>query len=289
VGVLLTDTLQYAFTDEVATTFLSAFVEAMAPTGLALTLLTSAERDDAVPARDIAIDGAMVYSCHPESAARDWLLRRKLPLVFVDQEPAAGIASVNVDDRGGARAAAQHVIDLGHRRIGIINVALDGPTGIVEHPMDARLGYPQRQRLVGWLDALDEAGIKPIVVHVHRNEEEEATQAARTLLAGQEPISAVLCFSDVLALGVLRAAEGLGLAVPSDVSVVEFDDSPVAHRAHPPLTTVRQDLAAKGRLAASALTAAIERDPSRPKARARHVTVPTEVIVRQSTASVPRV
>ena len=129
VGVLLTDLLYEAFTDEVATAFLAAVVEELAPTGLALTLLTSSDRDDVVPARDVALDGAVIYSCRPESDARDWLIRRRLPLVFVDQDPAEQTSTINVDDRGGARAAAEHLVALGHRRIAIVIRTIDGPGG----------------------------------------------------------------------------------------------------------------------------------------------------------------
>jgi DNA-binding LacI/PurR family transcriptional regulator len=288
VGVLLTDSLQYAFSDEVATSFLGAFVEELAPTGLALTLLTSNERDDLVPARDAAMDGALVYSCRVESPARDWLMRRKLPLVFVDQDPISHIASVNVDDRSGAQAAARHLVDLGHRRIAILTLAIDEPPGIVTDALASTRAHPQRQRMLGWLDAMDTAGIHPtVVVQAQSNDEDDAIEAARSLLAAEAPPSAVLCFSDVLALGVLRVAEDLGLAVPHDLSVVGFDDSPIAHRARPTLTTVRQDVATKGRLAAAALVTAIEQARSGSKSRARHLTLPTELIVRQSTERPP--
>jgi DNA-binding LacI/PurR family transcriptional regulator len=100
----------------------------------------------------------------------------------------------------------------------------------------------------------------------------------------------VLCFSDVLALGVMRVASELGLAVPGHLSVVGFDDSPAAHRSTPRLTTVRQDVAAKGRLAAEAVIGAIDAAASgSTPARARHRVLPTELIVRDSTArSEPR-
>jgi DNA-binding LacI/PurR family transcriptional regulator len=97
----------------------------------------------------------------------------------------------------------------------------------------------------------------------------------------------VLCFSDVLGLGVVRAAQALGLDVPADLSVVGFDDSPVAGRTTPKLTTVRQDVVTKGRLAATALTAAIAGAQSGSRGRARHVTLPTELVVRGSTATAP--
>ena len=279
VGVLLTDSLQHAFTDEVATAFLGAIVEGLAPTGLALTLLTSNGRDDVVPARDVAIDGAVVYSCDVESTARDWLLRRQLPLVFVDQDPVSGISSVNVDDRGGARTAAQHLVDLGHRRVGIVNAVVDGATGIVEDPLADARGHPPRQRMLGWLDALQGAGIAPIVAQTASGGTDHADEVARALLALEPRPTAVLCFSDVLALEVIRVARELGMTVPDDLSVIGFDDSPAAQHSEPALTTVRQDIAAKGRLASDALTAAIEQrkvrragegPPPGPADRARH-------------------
>ncbi|MGH9244807.1 MAG: LacI family DNA-binding transcriptional regulator [Acidimicrobiales bacterium] len=288
IGVLLTDSLPYAFTDEVATRFLAGVVEELAPTGLALTLLTSNGQGDVIPARDVAIDGALVYSCRAISPARDWLIRRKLPLVFIDQDPVPGIPSINIDDRGGARAAAQHLVGLGHRRVGIVTLAIDGPLGIVTDARAEAEGHPQRQRIQGWLEALDADAIEPTVVQARSNSDDEAEEAARLLFADPDRPTAVLCFSDVLALGVIRIAEELGLAVPDDLSVVGYDDSPFARTRKPALTTVRQDVVAKGHLAAAALTTAIERARSNSKGRVRHHILPTELVVRQSTSKAPR-
>jgi DNA-binding LacI/PurR family transcriptional regulator len=284
VGVLLTDSLQYAFTDEVATSLLGSVADELAPTGLALTLLTANDRDGVASARDVAIDGALVYSCRPESPARDWLLRRQLPVVFVDQDPVPGIPSVNVDDRSGARAAARHLIELGHRRIGIVTLTIDGEARVVDDPLADAEGHPQRERMRGWLDALVEAGIRPVVVQARGNGDDAARTAARMLLTLHKRPTAILCFSDVLAVGVIRAARELRLTVPDQLSVVGFDDSAVARHSEPPLTTVRQDVAAKGRLAAAALTDAIVRARSGRSGRARHLTLPTELVPRQSTA-----
>jgi DNA-binding LacI/PurR family transcriptional regulator len=288
VGVLLTDSLEYAFTDEVATGFLAAVASELAETGFALTLLTSNESaDDVIPARDVAIDGALIYSCRADSVSRQWLFRRKLPLVMVDQDPLAGVPSVNVDDRTGARAAAQHVVDLGHRRVAIVSMAIEGETGILTNAVATVEGHPTRQRLLGWLDVLQSAGIDPPIARAAGNTEHEALEAAHLVLDGTERPTAILCFSDVLALGAIRCAEELGLAVPGDLSVVGFDDSPVARRARPPLTTVHQDVPAKGRLAASALVTAIAQARDGTKRRARHQLVPTELVVRGSTAPPP--
>ncbi len=205
--------------------------------------------------------------------------------MFVDQEPMVGISSVNVDDRDGARAAAQHLVGLGHRRIGIVNTVVEGAVGIVDDPLADARGHPPRQRILGWLDGL--AGIVPTVVQTESGTPDDATTAATTLLAVEPRPTAVLCFSDVLALGIVRVARSLGLSVPGDISVVGFDDSPVARHSDPPLTTVRQDVGAKGRLAAAALTAAIEHARSGTLGRVRHHVLPTELVVRGSTAVVP--
>jgi DNA-binding LacI/PurR family transcriptional regulator len=284
VGVMLTDSLQFAFTDEVATAFLGAIVDGLAPTGLALTLLTSDGHPDVVPARDVAIDGAVLYSCHVKSEARDWLLRRQLPLVFVDQDPVPGISSVNVDDRGGARAAAEHLVDLGHRQIGIVNAVVDGNGGIVDDPLAELNAHPPRERMLGWLDALNAAGIDPTVVQTRNDSPASGFDAARLILGVRPRPTAVLCFSDVLALEVMRVARGLDLSVPTDLSVIGFDDTAAAQHSEPPLTTVRQDIVAKGRLTAEALTAAINSAKVGRPNKVRHRILPTELIIRASTS-----
>jgi DNA-binding LacI/PurR family transcriptional regulator len=144
--------------------------------------------------------------------------------------------------------------------------------------------YVGRERLLGYLDALEPAGITPVVYRQLGNDDEEARVAARDLLAGEDRPTGVLCYSDVLAHGVVRAAEDLGLRVPEDVSVVGFDDSPLASRVRPALTTVRQDVAGKGRAAAAALTAAIEATRTGAPGPTDHVVLPTELVVRDSTA-----
>lgn len=289
VGVLLTDSLTPAFTDEVAAEFLGAIAAELAPTGLALTLLTSSGREDVIPARDVAIDGALVYSCETDSTAVDWLVRRRLPLVFVDQEPAAGFTYINIDDRAAARAVAQHVVDLGHRRIAIVTASLLGPHGVLADPEPIASSYVARQRMRGWLDALNPVGAEAVMIQQPYSEFSAGFDSARIILASKDPVTAILCLSDVMARGVVEGAQSLGLRVPDDVSVAGFDDSPVASRMRPTLTTVRQDVAAKGRAAASALIEAIarSRDGSTPKGE--HVLLATETVIRESTGPVRHV
>lgn len=284
VGVLLTDSLGIAFTDEVAALFLGAIATELAPTGFALTLLSAAVTEHGIPARDVPMDGALVYSCTAESPALGWLHRRRLPLVYVDQVPVVDIDSVNVDDRAGAALAAQHLVDLGHRRVGIVTANIDGPAGIVEDPLGAATNHVSRERMRGWMAALGAAGIRPTVVQQLRSGDEGGRDGARTLLSADPRPTAILCFSDATAYGVMQVADEFGLVVPRDLSVVGFDDNPLAQRVQPPLTTVRQDVTAKGREAAAALTAAIERGRAGTTAPARHLLLPTELVVRKSTA-----
>lgn len=286
IGVLLTDSLRYAFADEVAAEFLGAIAEELAPTGLALTLLTSSTSTERMPARDVPMDGSLVYSCDDRSAAVAWLIRRRLPLVLVDQEPRPGYASVNIDDRGGARKAAQHLVDLGHRRISIVTYSVSGAEGVLDDPRGQAGSFVGRQRMAGWLDALDAAGIRPTVVQLRKVTEELDEELAMLLLDGPERPTAVLCVSDVTAFRVVDAAASRGLSVPEQLSVVGFDDSPLANRMRPQLTTVRQDTRTKGRKAATALLTAIERAKAGTVARVRSVTLPTELVVRGSTAPV---
>ncbi|MEV6599498.1 LacI family DNA-binding transcriptional regulator [Actinoplanes sp. NPDC051346] len=287
VGILLTDSLRYAFTDPVAGGFLGAIAEELAPTGLAITLLTSSASADLVPARDVAIDGALVYSCDPTSSAVSWLRRRGLPIVYVDQDPADDVPTVNIADRDGARAAAQHLLDLGHRRIAIVMKGHHGQHGFVTDPDDIVEGHASRQRRLGWFDVLRPAGIKPVVLCHPFDQTDHVRRDARTLLSRSERPTAVLCFSDATAVGVLLAADDLGLRVPHELSVVGFDDGPLATRLTPALTTVRQDVEEKGRVAAAALTEAIRRSRTGGTGPVSHVRLPATLVIRDSTGPAP--
>ena len=289
VGLLLSDSLSYALTDAVAVAFVAAIAEHLGPTGRALTLLTSNSHEQFMSARDVAMDGALVYSCIPDSEGVRWLLRRGLPLVFVDDDPNRAHASVNIDDRGGARAAAEHLVGLGHRQVAIATTGFGGAFGLVDDLLTAASSATERERLRGWVDGLTAAGVQPVTIRVpHTRPTENGLEAGQQLFARSSRPTAVLCFSDAVASGVVRAAEAAGLRVPHDVSVVGFDDSPVAQEVRPALTTVRQDVAAKGREAAAALITAIDAARAgRPAKRPKRVRLTTELVVRESTAPPP--
>ncbi len=278
VGILLSPSLRYAFTDEFSAVFLSAIAEELARSGLALTLLPPEGAGVVIPTRDVAMDGAIVYSCRLGADGLEQLHRRRLPLVHVDQPYDPAAISVNVEDADGARAAAQHLVDLGHRHVGLLVV--DGGD------LDLDLGEGSHgDRIRGWRAALDPAGVETTTITAPVSSEDEGADAVRALLAGPDLPTALLCFSDALAAGAVHAAQESGLRVPDDLSVVGFDDSPLARRVRPQLTTVRQDAAAKGRTAAAALVEAIARRRAGAEPEITHVVLPTELVIRDSTAT----
>jgi DNA-binding LacI/PurR family transcriptional regulator len=276
VGLLLNGALGEAFEDQVSAEFVGSVADELARRGLALTVLTPPRDDTYVPARDVAIDGALVYTCEPGSAGVDWLGRRALPVVAVDQDLGDDVPGVRVDDRDGGRQGARHLLELGHRKIAIMAIGSAGARA-----GDASESYPSRERLAGWREALDEAGVEPVVVLAPFQPADAALDVARELLANHD-VTAVLCFSDVFARAVVQAAEALGRKVPDDLSVVGYDDSPLSATSRPALTTVRQDITAKGRLAAGMLVDVIDGKP------AQSQLLPVTLVVRDSTGPAPK-
>mgnify|MGYP001611807814 CR=1 FL=1 len=291
IGVLWSGRLRNTLSDEISANFLGAIADELTPDGLALTLLPSVVSGQVIPVRDVAMDGAIAYSCPPDLPALRMLERRKLPLVYVDMPPRRGKTVVTIDDRGGARLAARHLVDLGHRRIAVVSSALSSETGVVSlslgQAITVRRSQVVDQRLLGWHDELHAAGIQPVLVS-QPDVFSDARPAVREVLASADRPTAVLCMTDVVARDVAAAAQELGLSVPEDLSVVGFDDNPLAARTHPRLTTIAQDVSAKGRAAAGALRQAMAhaRDENQPTPSSQ--CLPVRLVVRESTAVLRR-
>jgi LacI family transcriptional regulator len=215
-------------------------------------------------------DGAILLLPEETNAELVALQRQGFPFVVADPRVPLeeGIASVSAANATGAKAATEHLLTLGHRRIG----AITGPVGMVATE-DRRNGYHA---------ALVAAGVVPDPsLEVPSNWQiEGGAEAALTLLHRPDRPTAVFAFNDNVAAGTMRAARKLGLRVPEDLSVVGFDDVEFAELLTPPLTTVRQPLEEMGRMAVSLLTRLIERQPL----EAVHVELATRLVVRESTA-----
>jgi len=140
-----------------------------------------------IPARDIPMDAALVYGCAADYPAVDWLERRRLPLVFVDGDPRPGAASVVLDEREGARLAAQHLLDLGHRRIATFTINVRVPPGWAPDVATAANGFVARERQLGWVETLAAGGVTPVTYEVFDNTDLHASEGARDMFAGDAP------------------------------------------------------------------------------------------------------
>ncbi|GII24631.1 LacI family DNA-binding transcriptional regulator [Planosporangium mesophilum] len=201
---------------------------------------------------------------------RSQLDSRGVPFVVVDPtgEPGHGTPSIGATNWSGGLSATRHLLDLGHRRIAVIS----GPDRVL----------CSRARLDGYRAAMDAAGL-PVERDLIRTGDfhvEAGFAQARALLALPDPPTAIFAGSDLQALGVYEAAREAGLRIPDDLSVVGFDDLPVARWVGPPLTTVRQPLVEMAG-AAVRLVLALARGERPEQTR---LELSTSMVVRQSTA-----
>ena len=276
IGLIFTAELPFAFTDQATIEFMRGVAEGVeeAANGLLIVPGTFGAPDPAKVVREAAVDGFLVYSTPTGDPRTEAALARRLPTVTVDQPRDAPTTFIGIDDRAAAAAAARHVIELGHERIGILAFAITAfDRG--EYPYDVSI-----ERRAGYAEALGDA-YREDEVFVAMPNPVDAVRQARELLERPERPTAILAMSDTLAAGVLQAARELGLDVPRDLSVVGFDDSPLARQTDPPLTTIAQPQQRKGTDAARLLINAIEDEE--PLDPARRILLPYELKVRGST------
>ena len=283
IGLLFTESLAYAFDDPAAVLFLQGFARATEEAGLAMLILpgfapSHRGDEDRAAVREAVVSGFCAYSLPVDDPDLAAAIERRLPLVIVDEPRTSEHTFVGIDDRAGARLAAEHLAALGHRRIGVVSFRTtdDQYTGPLTPEREASATYPVTSaRLVGWRDGLEAAGIPWAgVVKQERivNAREEGAAGLRELLARDPGITAVLCSTDQIALGVMAAAHDAGR---TDLSIVGFDDIPAAEARG--LTTVRQPLLEKG-LTAGRLLVDPADDPE-----PQQIVLPVELVPRAST------
>ncbi|WP_275293610.1 LacI family DNA-binding transcriptional regulator [Amycolatopsis sp. La24] len=277
IAFLLDSSLSAAFSDPALSITLDALAKTVEPTGNALLLLPGREAQEGpLASRVLAAqaDIAVAYSLADGTPALEAVRTRGLPLVVIDQPPLPDTARVGCDDRGGASLAARHLVELGHRRFGILAAPR---LSAVTSPF-----HGTRERLAGYLDTLAAAGITDVTItEAPWLSASTARAAATDLLTASLRPTALLCMSDQLAFAAIAAAHRLGLRVPADISIVGFDDTPQAAWSEPPLTTVRQDLAGKGRVAGELVMDLLAAAPVPPP-----VELPVSLAVRESTAAI---
>ncbi|GGW92604.1 LacI family transcriptional regulator [Streptomyces malachitofuscus] len=223
--------------------------------------------------RTLGVIGTLV---DPASAQFGALFAAGVPVVLIDpmSAPPSGVSSVGVANWEGGRMAAEHLLSLGHTRMGVV-------AGHARHLFS-------RARVDGFRAAADTTAATSATVSVAHGgwNRAKAATATHTLLDGDPGITAVFACADSMALGVYDALSARGLRVPEDISVVGFDDLPEAQYITPGLTTVRQPSTELGAAAVKLLIelARGEDGGARPPARMK---LATELVVRASTAPAP--
>lgn len=265
---LLAEPQDRLFADPTYAPLLRGAAEALAARQMTLNLLvagTSKERENVAAYISAGhVDGAMLISSHENEPLVDLLLSYDIPLVScgIPLGRSDRVASVSVDEAGGARDMVSHLRARGRRRIGMITGPLDLPGG--------------RYRLDGYREALGSDYDPALVVHGNYDTESGAS-ATQQLLDRHVDFDALFAASDAMAAGALTVLRRAGLRVPHDVAIGGFDDSGLAVSLDPPLTTMRQPF---DQISAEMVALLLDRVAG---GSARSVTMPATLIVRAST------
>lgn len=213
------------------------------------------------------LDGLIIISLPIQDAEARWLIKHNLPTVLIEY-PHPALSCVEIDDVEGGRMAAEYLIKKGHRRIAFL-----GDTDLPEYAI-----HPVSLRLTGFRQTLKEHHIElpDEFVRLAPYTQEQTRQVAIELLSLPYPPTAIFAATDFQALGVLKVARQLNVAVPEQLAIIGFDDLDMAEYAD--LTTISQHLDESGRLAVEILIAQIESPSQIP----RHVKLPLNLIERKT-------
>ncbi len=219
------------------------------------------------------VDGIILTGGERSEAIYDLIVTNGVPYVVTWKLMSSAVRPcVSFDNYEAGRLAMQHLTDLGHRRIGL----MCGRSDVNDRARERRRAYE---------DALTEFGIAidPRLVYERDFEFIEGRAAMHRMLAEQEPPTAVFCANDIQAIGALVECQDAGLRVPEDVSIIGFDDLPVAQFTQPKLTTIRVPATRMGHMAANKLIGWINdgREPGVEE-------LPVELILRDSTGPAAR-
>ena len=257
--------------------FLAGVAEICDERGASLTLVSGLVDDKTFGIRNALVDGFILSRPH-DAELIESLELRKLPFVGDRRRWCFGRQSVNIDARSGCRAAGQHLLDLGHRRFAIMSFLRDLGPPVVHAPERGRelevAGMSlDQQKYRGYADALVGAGINIDDVPIVQAHPWDRSAAA-FLLDMAPRATAVLAMADMQAIAIMDEARRRGLNVPTDLSVIGFNN--IAEAAVADLTTVDLNGAEKGRVAARMVFA---------DGPVQHKTLPTHLVVRRTTAA----
>jgi DNA-binding LacI/PurR family transcriptional regulator len=270
VGVVIEDRLSDAFRDPMNIAMLDGLAEETGAIGLGLLLLTDTG-DGQLSIESAPVDAVVLIGCSTRLDSAVAILRRRgIPLVAVEAEPMEGVLSIDLDNREASHELAAHLRDLGHERVGIVALPLTPSSersALTQALEDASSGYTASARITGVREVFPRAA--GWVTTGSLPEEGRLAGSAllgsngRALPADTRP-TAIIAQSDLLARGVILAAEELGLRVPEDVSVVGFDGVRLDGMGHHDLTTMVQPAVEKGRAAGRGVVALLNDEPGVP-------------------------
>ena len=245
IGILIPQRLSTVFANQFLSELLQGLGELAEEHDLTLLLVPPLDGSLEGAIRQASVDGFISLGLSPDDRALETLDLLGIPTVLIDSDGSPSHPAVNVDDSAGAFEAARHLLDLGHRELAIIILpptrSQAGPT-----PTAAR-------RLAGYQAAIDEAGAPAPFTITAVATMAAGASAFEAIFKGKRGPTAILAMSDMAAIGVMGAAAAAGIRIPQDLSVVGYDDLPMAAWTNPPLTTVMQPIVEKGRLAARLL------------------------------------
>jgi DNA-binding LacI/PurR family transcriptional regulator len=280
IGVAATEPLEYFFTDPFARVMMTGVAAACDEAGSGLSLISAASEEElAWNIRNALVDGLILFCLDGADRLVDLARERNLPFIanslgLTDQT----IPAIGVDNVGGARTAAEHLVGLGHRRFGILTMQLGDKT-FGRRTMDdvmKTIFSASRDRVLGYGEALRAAGIDFDAVPMFETQADAASvDAAMTeLFAATEPPTALLAESDKIALLAMEWLKAHKYAIRDDVSIIGFDGVVEAEAAN--LTTMAQPIAEIGRQSATVIL-------ERQKGPIR-IVLPVQLVVRGTTA-----
>jgi DNA-binding LacI/PurR family transcriptional regulator len=211
------------------------------------------------------IDGLLIASARPGNPILERFAEGIVPCVFVNRRHIGSGCNASMREEDAGAAAADHLIGLGHTRLGHVAGPLVLDTA--------------NRRMQGFAAAVAAAGLDPAPVEEAAFDEDGGSRAMTELLRGRDRPTGVFVSNINQAVGAFAAARRLGLAIPADVSVVGCDDDPLADHLDAPLTTIRMPLAELGEIAVDALIAQLHGEPPRDVV----VDTPPQLVVRAST------
>lgn len=284
IGLLLAEKVSYAVRDPVALALLGGLTEECDRARMGLLLVPAdPDAEDVAAVSAANVDAFVTFSMSDDDPHLEAVVNRGIPTVICDQPSVSGVDSVGVDDEAAMREIAEHLLVLGHRRVGVACIRLgrahlDGPVSL-DRQRNAHY-HVQRHRLAGLRAAFTDAGVawdRIPVVERFDNSVAAGSSAAAELLTLDPGLTAIITTSDVLALGVLAELERRHQRVPQDVAVTGFDG--IKEAVGRGLTTVYQPFEEKGRQAGRLL---LEKNR---KPGVERIVLPTEFQLGTTTAA----